>query len=175
MYKKSQLAFQAIMFIVRLAYLTAVVITVIALTMNQINQSVNTSLTENYVLYYALAYSEDLMLTDNVIDRIYPNTIDLDKLKNPQVSKKLDKSIYYGIENDHIAAKITFKDEKKQQTIIFYNAADQKGYQEWEVLVGTGIGGPGSATERIFSNPTLYNDAKIKLGTIEISIIKPNS
>ena len=175
MYKKSQLAYQIIMTILRLGYTSALIIIVIVLTKNQISIAVDTSLTENYLLYYGLIYNENLMVTDTVTDRIYPFTIDTLKIKNPDISKELDKGINYGVENKYIAAKLNFKDDKGKLTTIYFNPGDQKGYQDFQVLAETKIQGPGSATERKFTSLILYYEDMIKTGKLDISIIRPNS
>lgn len=111
---------------------------------------------------------------DQDIDRLYPGIIDLDKFMSPNINEILNLSMYYGIENDKVAAALTLKDDTGVilRTIIY----NPDYYARWkEMLTASWIKGPGGVRGKTKSYEVLIKGTELRRGTLEIEVILPNS
>ncbi|MCX6709839.1 MAG: hypothetical protein NTV63_02685 [Candidatus Woesearchaeota archaeon] len=115
----------------------------------------------------AILYSKNCFSSyDDELDRVYPGTIELERVNNEIFEKCLNFST-----TEKLAAKIEILDGASEKHEAFYN---KDRYILWESI--TGISGAGSATEYVEEGPVLIREKeKNRNGWITISVIIPNS
>lgn len=143
--KKGDISAEVIFMIPKIIFLTAVLLAVVILVKVFIITTIDVRQTESNILIERILNSRDVSYFDDGLKRVYPGIIDIDKFKhisaaNPNI---LDNAIIsYGSNNQIISARMTLKQEKKDNIVAFYNKAK---FDDWEPRVlSTVKGGAGS-------------------------------
>ena len=144
--KKGFIGEEVIFFIPRILFITAVLFATVILIKVFIIGVVDIRNVESNILTTRLIYSKDgLSHYDDEIDRVYPGIIDLKKFNELSSSNPnaFDSSlINYGADNPIISAKITLKQEGKDDIEVYYN---KDRYDKWKPRVLASVrGGAGS-------------------------------
>ena len=172
--KKGRISEEVLLSIPRIIFLIAVLFAVVLLVKIFIITNIDVRQVESNILISRLLYSKDgLSYYDEDIKRLYPGIIDLNKfrqisLENPNALDKTTMS--YGQDNPIIAAKITLKQENKNDVIAFYN---KDRFDKWEPrTLSTVRGGAGSFKSFQEQKYVLIKDGEaITRGILKLNII----
>lgn len=145
--KTAQISGEVIMMIPRIIFLIAVLFAVVVLVKIFIITIIDVRDVEANVLVNRLLYSKDgFAYYDADLKRVYLGVIDLKKFEqlttNPNLLDNL--AISYGTDNAVIAAKITLKQNLKNDVTIFYN---KDRFDKWEPRVLTTVRGGASSVK----------------------------
>ncbi len=172
--KRGEISGEIIMMIPKILFLTAVLFAVVILVKLYIITNTDIREVESNVLIGRLLYSKHgLSYFDEDLKRVYPGAIDLNKFKqigeaNPNGLDMI--SLSYGSDNPIISAKITLKQESKDDVIAFYN---KNKFDQWEPrTLSTVKGGAGSVKSFRKEVYVLVNDnGKFSPAILEFNII----
>jgi|WetSurMetagenome_2_1015567.scaffolds.fasta_scaffold681283_2 hypothetical protein len=180
--KKSEITFKEIMFMfARLLILLIIFFSIIFITKKYIIVTSDISKTEAEIMLRSIMSNKNSVIYyDEAIGRTYPYVMDVKKFDG-NYDPKLEKAFNFGKEQRAFAAKITLFgiDEKPYQyngkaTVPVY--INKPNYKVWIDMARTGFLGPGAATEKTKKYyVNVMDDATLKPGIIEVSLVIPNS
>ena len=172
--KRGEVSSEVLYFIPKIIFLTAVLFAVVILVKKFIIITTDIRPVESNILVRRLLYPNDgLSYFDSQLNRVYPGTIDLERFRllsqsNPN---ELDNSaINYGDSNAIISAKITLRQQGKDDITVYYN---KDRFDKWEPRVLPGVkGGAGSVkTFREQQYVLIKENEKISTGILEFYVI----
>ena len=172
--KRGEVSSEVLYFIPKIIFLTAVLFAVVILVKKFVIITTDIRPVESNILVRRLLYPKDGMsYFDSQLSRVYPGTIDLEKFRvlsqsNPN---ELDHSaISYGDSNAIISAKLTLKQQGREDITAYYN---KDRFDKWEPRVLPGvIGGAGSV--KVFKEKQyvlIKENEKISTGILEFYVI----
>ncbi|MBD3163808.1 hypothetical protein GF323_01285 [Candidatus Woesearchaeota archaeon] len=151
-------------------------LTIIMISNAYFNLKIDVFEQDTILFYNRLFFDRNLVKSDPISDRIYPGIFVLKKLSTEDFSNKLADTIYYGKDNEHLAAEINLV-SKEKHVVSFFNPGEQKGFQEWILLAESWIPGPGGASLKRFIQPNILyigENSRPKLGFLNTSIVMRN-
>ncbi|MBI4452423.1 hypothetical protein HY637_03265 [Candidatus Woesearchaeota archaeon] len=172
--KRGEVSSEVLYFIPKIIFLIAVLFAVVILVKKFIIITTDIRPVESHILVRRLLYSkEGISYFDSQLNRVYPGTIDLERFKmlsrsNPN---ELDMSIInYGEDNPIISAKMTLKQQGKEDIIAYYN---KDRFDKWEPRILPGVkGGAGSVRAFKEKQYVMIKDSnKLSNGTLEFYMV----
>ncbi len=172
--KRGEVSSEVIYFIPKIIFLTAVLFAVVILVKKFIITTTDIRPVESNILVRRLLYTNDgLSYFDSQLNRVYPGTIDLERFKTLSQSNpnELDNSIINYEDGDTIiSAKITLKQQDKENIIAYYN---KDRFDKWEPRVLPGVRG-GTGSVKAFKEQQyilIKENEKISPGILEFYMI----
>ncbi|MBI2655903.1 hypothetical protein HYX06_05785 [Candidatus Woesearchaeota archaeon] len=172
--KRGEVSSEVLYFIPKIIFLIAVLFIVVILVKKFIITTTDIRSVESNILVRRLFYPNDgLSYFDSQLNRVYPGTIDLERfriLSQSNPNKLDDYIINYGDSNTIISAKITLKQQGKENIIAYYN---KDRFDKWEPRVLPGIRG-GAGSVKAFKEQQyvlIKENEKISTGILEFYVI----
>ncbi|MEM4321732.1 MAG: hypothetical protein QXN46_00850 [Candidatus Woesearchaeota archaeon] len=130
---------------------------------------VNTFPLEANAFVESILYSSaGLAYVDNVTGITYSGIIDITKLEEKDIGKRLSKAFNYGEGQSYLAAKLLIGD----RTIFYNNEPEAPWYDRWKPKVGLkGAGGVQSVT--FVKYVLIKNGSMLEPATVYIELLKP--
>ena len=169
--KKASTTLEMVLWIARIFFLVAVVLSVFILIRIFIITNIDTFETDANLFIQRVIFSKSLNFYDNDINRLHVGTIDLKNFQAETIEDKLAEEISYGPKK--VSAKISLENLNQN---IKYNSIFYKRdlYEEKKELVG--LSGPGGARLLIKELYVLIlNGNNIEKGLLSIEVVIPNS
>ncbi len=138
-----------------------------------IEKDINTFDLESEIFINRILYSNNgLWLYDKDTGRIYPGIIDIKNFDINDIEKNLEKTMFFGKENNRLAAEIILKLKEKSYS-IYYN---KEKYDMWVSLYKAGyIKGIGARKGKNKKMPVLVKKGEEMIPAIlDITILIPN-
>lgn len=163
-----ELGYEQIMFIPRIMFVIAIMLSIIFMVRYFMIYSVDIKNAESFVLVNRMLYSGDCIIyVDGNTNRPYPGIIDVNRFTSPQ----LDSCISYGERNDYAAAQLLLQEiaTEKNRTVYF----NKVGYDVWEPRLY--YSGSGGAAKRTSSKYVLLKENNNLIpARLYFSVIMPN-
>lgn len=174
--KKGITTFEMLIWIPRIIFIVVIMFAIMVLIRSYVTTTIDTSEVEANIFINRLIYSRNgISYFDLEINRVYPGVVDLSKFNSQQKEQFLEKTIYYGIKNMEIGAKLVLKDiDKNSEFSAFYN---EDFFKEQKKLVDAGFTqGPGGVKGFVKKyNVLIREGSALSKGTLTIDVIIPNS
>lgn len=180
MNKKAGITFNMVNMIPRFIFMIFVLITFM-LTINVLlRPDPQTKSLEMDLFTFSLLNSpHGISYFDPDLNRVIPNTINLEDFETNLIEERLNNSFYYGDENLHIAARITLADKQGNELAnVFYNGGLGKtyGFEYWApVAIESGRDVPSYYVRSmpILIRDNSLNNLRLYPGTVLIEVVTP--
>jgi len=173
--KRATTTLEMVIWIPRLFFLVAVVLSVSILINIFIITDIKTFDTEANIIIQRIIFSKSLNFHDVDESRLHIGTIDLKKFQSGDIANKLENEIFFG-QNEKISANVSLKnlDKDLDYKDIFYK---KDIYNQNKELVNLGLsddpGGVKSLTKQVYV--LIRDENSIEKGLLNIEVIIPNS
>lgn len=176
--KKAELSFKQVIFMfARFVILIIILFSIVYTTKRYIITTAEISDTESEIMLRSLMTNKgSVVYYDEKIDRVYPYTIDLNRMKSAYADE-FEDIFDWGEPERMFAARVMLFDmdgKKYQGAETMY--INKRHYSEWKELARARFPGPGSATEKTKQYyVNVIEDGTLKRGIAEVSVVIPGS
>lgn len=121
--RKGSISFESIAFVFRMIFVILMAFSVFLLVRSATKVNIDVFEADADIMFQRIIYSNNtLQYFDSGLERVYPGIIDFDNFKSGTFEQEFAKSINYGQEKRHFAAKISVTDiNEKKEYVKYYN------------------------------------------------------
>lgn len=173
--KADFIGFNVLMHILEIVFIITVAVFVFFIV--HVDKDIDTFPIESEILLNRVLYSNNGLWSYNKeIDRLYPGILEFENFNNKEnIESSLNKTIYYGEENNRAAAELMleYKDGKKSAP-VYYNGIKYKEWiEQYKAGWTEGIGGKKGKNKKF--NVLIKKGEDLMPGILTITVIIPNS
>src|SRR3989338_39383 len=169
-------AIELLIWITRIIMTTVVIFTIVFLLQGYIRYDIDVFETETSIFANRVLFVKALNYVDGQ-GRLHSGVVDVAKYKGADISKELEKEIFYGGDNRYIAAKISLEnldDVEEKYNEVYYN---QRLYNRDVEIYKAGLASGACGVRGIVKSfyVLIKDGEKTQKGAMRIEILFPNS